>query len=236
MSRRRGNDGYAMAALLVAMSIMAMLLTMAMPAWKTLVQREKEAELFFRGQQYARAIAKYQAARGAFPPSLDVLVTEKFLRKKYKDPITNDEFDIVRVGQAPPGQAQARGGQAGQQTGQPSIGFRPIVTAGLGGTGGGPILGVVSKSTATTLRLVNGKNKYNEITFVPTEATTQAGGGGAGGGGAGAQRGRGAGNTNQPNRGGGAGASSGTPMPSGSGRGLQLPSIGGFGRGTPQGR
>jgi type II secretory pathway pseudopilin PulG len=226
-----GERGYAMAALLVGISIMALIMSMAMPAWKTMAQREKEAELFFRGQQYARAVAKYQAARGAFPPSIDVLVNEKFLRKKYKDPITNDDFDIVRVGQAPPGQAgrQGQAGQAGRQgqAGQPSIVFQPIVTAGLGTSGGGPILGVVSKSTATTLRLINGKNKYNEITFVPTEATTQAGGV------AGTLTPGGRNGTPRPTGGTdiGRGGRGGTPTPSG-GRGLQLPSMGVGGRTT----
>src|ERR671912_605830 len=91
--RRRSTSsvcerGYAMAALLVMMSIMAIGLTMLMPAWQTMVRREREAELVFRGEQYAKAVARYQRARGAFPPSVDVLVTEKFLRKKYKDPMT----------------------------------------------------------------------------------------------------------------------------------------------------
>ena len=52
----RGQHGYAMVALLVALSIMADLMTVAMPTWRQAAQREKEAELIFRGQQYARAI------------------------------------------------------------------------------------------------------------------------------------------------------------------------------------
>src|SRR5687767_14744457 len=87
-SRFHSERGYAMAALLVMMSIMAIALTMLMPAWQTMVRREREAELVFRGEQYAKAVARYQRARGAFPPSIDVMVTEKFLRRKYKDPMT----------------------------------------------------------------------------------------------------------------------------------------------------
>ena len=64
-----------------------------MPVWKQSVQREKEAELIFRAGQYARAVALYQRKyANAFPPSVDVLLREKFLRKKYKDPVTNGEF------------------------------------------------------------------------------------------------------------------------------------------------
>ena len=67
-----------------------------MPVWKQSVQREKEAELIFRAGQYARAVALYQRKyANAFPPSVDVLLREKFLRKKYKDPMTNGDFRIL---------------------------------------------------------------------------------------------------------------------------------------------
>ncbi len=86
-----------MAALLVALSVMAVLASAAMPSWKQMTQREKEAELVFRGQQYARAIGLFQrrAGPGVNPPNLDVLVQQKFLRKKYKDPITGGDFDLI---------------------------------------------------------------------------------------------------------------------------------------------
>ena len=52
--------GYAMAALLVAMAVMAIVLSAAMPVWSHMIRREKEEELIFRGTQYARAINQYQ--------------------------------------------------------------------------------------------------------------------------------------------------------------------------------
>ena len=45
-----------MAALLVALSVMGIMLGAALPAWRTMVQREREAELVFRGEQYVQAI------------------------------------------------------------------------------------------------------------------------------------------------------------------------------------
>ena len=54
------HDGYAMAALLIAMSVMAILLTVALPTWRQTIQREREDELIFRGTQYSRAIGAYQ--------------------------------------------------------------------------------------------------------------------------------------------------------------------------------
>src|SRR5687767_12434464 len=115
----RGERGFAMAALLVGMSVMAILMSVALPAWRTAGQREREAELIFRGEQYARAVELYQRKyAGAFPPSVDVLINEKFLRKKYQDPIARGEFQILYVGQVAgaPGQVgQGQGARAGQQ-------------------------------------------------------------------------------------------------------------------------
>ena len=58
-SRVYGERGYAMAALLVALAVMAILMSVAMPVWRQQARREKEAELVWRGEQYARAIALY---------------------------------------------------------------------------------------------------------------------------------------------------------------------------------
>jgi type II secretory pathway pseudopilin PulG len=125
-----------MAALLVAMSVMAVWWSVALPVWSTQARREKEAELIFRGEQYARAIAMFQRRYGnAIPPSIDVLLEQKFLRKKYQDPITGDDFEIIgpaspALAQAGVGQlsaaadtARARGtGRRGADAGQPGLG------------------------------------------------------------------------------------------------------------------
>jgi type II secretory pathway pseudopilin PulG len=95
-----------MAALLVAMSVMAVLMSVALPVWSTAAKRAREDELVFRGEQYARAIALYQRKyANALPPSIDVLVNERFLRRKYLDPVTGGEFQPLTgaVGQAGPG-------------------------------------------------------------------------------------------------------------------------------------
>jgi hypothetical protein len=219
--------GFAMAALLVGMGVMAIAMSMLLPAWRTMAQREKEAELVFRGDQYARAIRLYQERRGAYPPDIDTLVRERFLRKKYKDPITNDDFEVVRLGQALPGQVTLTPQQQQQQRQQQQQQARMIVGGSLGG---GPIIGVVSKSTGTSLKVINGKTKYNEMPFTPTATAQQPGqGNGAltpGGtgtsrpGGAGARRPGGAGST----QGNGSGGLRMQPIgPSGGGSGLQLP-------------
>ena len=157
-----------MAVLLIGMSIMAIMMTVALPTWKQLSRREKEAELVFRGEQYARAIQLFQAKSGpgTLPPSIDLLVDQRFLRKKFKDPITNDDFSpLVQVAAAAPGTAPggARGVQpAGRQGGaaQPAAtgagqrgtpGAQPGTTPGAATAGG--IMGVSSKSKEQSIRL-----------------------------------------------------------------------------------
>ena len=93
----QGNErGYAMAALLVSLAVMMVLMSVAMPVWKTQAQREKEAELIFRGEQIARGINLYMRKMGgaSYPPSLDVLVQNRFIRKKYKDPMTENDTSL----------------------------------------------------------------------------------------------------------------------------------------------
>lgn len=188
----RGQDsqrGYAMAALLVSIGVMMLLMSVAMPVWRHQAQREKEAELIFRGEQYARAVNHYQRKMGPgnFPQSIDVLVQQRFLRKKYKDPMTEDgEFDIIPVGgatqpgQSPqpqpgrgtpgaprPPQTRPSPGQPGAQVGSPFSGGQ----SALG------IMGVRSKSKETAIRIYKGGGThYNEWSFVFANVSNRPGG------------------------------------------------------------
>jgi type II secretory pathway pseudopilin PulG len=208
-----------MAALLVALSVMAVLATAAMPVWHQMTQREKEEELVFRGNQYVRAIRLFtaKAGPGVLPPNLDVLIQQRYLRKKYKDPITSEDFDLlgpVQATAATPGAPTGAGAAApagrGGATQPPlvgstinSTGSGTVATGGRGGAAGG-IMGVASKSKAQSIRLYNGRNHYNEWQFLYVAQVQQAGAGGRG-------------------------------QPPGRGQGPQ-PGIGGPNRGGPPGR
>ena len=188
-----------MAALLVAMSIMAIMFTVVLPVWKQTAQREKEEELVFRGKQYVHAIGLFQRKfANAFPPNVDVLVDQRFLRKKFKDPITNEDFVPIPAGQGAagtaggiqqPGQRGAAGsttpGGRGQtqpasttQPGTTRQGGPPISTGAPGQTQGG-IQGVTSKSKDPSIRLYNGRGHYTEGAFVYIQQTQAPGAGGA---------------------------------------------------------
>lgn len=181
----RSNRGYAMAALLVGLSVMAVLMSALLPVWTTMAKREKEAELVFRGNQYARAIGLFQRKfANAAPPSIDLLVEQRFLRKKYKDPITNDDFQPLYANQA----MNPQGPGSQPQPGQPSQRATPpggqLLQPGFGGSGAaaaGGIIGVTSKSKDTSLRVFNGRTKYNEWAFVHVQTSQRLGGPGQGG-------------------------------------------------------
>ena len=245
----RSARGYAMAVLLVSMSIMAIMMMVAMPVWKQMAQREKEEELIFRGTQYVHAIALFQRkTANAFPPNIDLLVRERYLRKKYKDPITNDDFVPLPVG-APPGGAGVGTGQQGApgsgtasrgQTGSPAPGGGSSTQPGGGRQGSTPtpfgapsagtiggISGVASKSKDKSIRIYNGRTHYNEWAFVYVQPQQAPG---AGGGGAATPGGRG---TN-PGGPGGVGGRGGPPNrggPTGPNRQGGPGERGGLGRG-----
>ena len=165
-----------MAALIVAMGIMALMMTVVMPVWKQAARREKEEELVFRGMQYVHAIGLYQRKfANAYPPNLDLLVDQKFLRKKFKDPMTKDgEFQLIYANQVASAQPSV-GGTVPTQ-GQPQQ--RPPTTiAGSGTTAGaqGGIIGVASKSTETSIRIYSGRSAYNEWVFVAQQASGRIG-------------------------------------------------------------
>jgi len=222
-----GEHGYAMAALLVAMAVMAILMSVALPTWNQTLRREKEEELIFRGNQYARALGAYQRKyANASPQSLDVLIEQHFLRKKYKDPlaVTEDgEFALLHAGGQP-----TRG-----QSGQPNAGAGAGAGIGTLATteGSGPIIGVASKNTGESLRTYNDHNHYNEWQFMALQQSTQAGGTQAGAGRGGTQGGgtTGGGRSNGPgglggDRGGSRGQGpGGQGLPVGPGRGFPQP-------------
>lgn len=176
-----------MVTLLVSLSIASILMTATMPVWSQMAKREREEELVFRLGQYSRAIRLFQSRNGpgVLPPSIDVLVQQKHLRKKFKDPITGEDFEpvtaLTQTTITPPGTGRGGGPPASATRPSPP----PTSTAGrganqAGGVAPGGLRGVVSSSDAESLRTLNGRTHYNEwiSTEVPnsTQRLSAAGG------------------------------------------------------------
>jgi hypothetical protein len=138
-------------------------MSVATPTWQYLVKNMKEEELIFRGGQIADAIQRFQAKNGnAVPPSLDVLVEGRYLRKLYTDPMTQDgEWRLIHLGEAV-GPVQAPG-----RTGPGATPLRPAAPRRRPGRRGvlGGIVGVASTSTEEGLRLFNGRSRYDQWVF-----------------------------------------------------------------------
>ena len=246
-AKARAVKGYAMAALLVAMSVMAIMMSVAMPTWSQMIRRDKEEELIFRGTQYARAINQYQRKfANASPASLDVLIEQRMLRKKFKDPLSpnkDGEFQMLylqnQATMGPQGQGQGQGqqtqgrGQGGAQGSSRGPGVQ--IGAGSGGSigpspsGRGAIVGVASKNTSQAIKTYKGKTHYNEWQFIGMEMSVQAGPGAAAGG-RGPQRGGQGGRDGGSRQ--GSGREGGSTFTSPDGRTFTLPP-GGPSRGVP---
>ena len=170
--------GYAMAGLLVMLGVMGILSSMLLPVWNQAAKREREAELVFRGEQYARAVELYQRRYvGANPPDFATMVEQRFLRKMYADPMTeNGEFQVVYFSQM----ADVLGGPAtadrpGESTSDATGGARVVEPIRFGDGQDGGVVGVVSRSDKESLRLYNDRDKYNEWAFVYATSATGAG-------------------------------------------------------------
>jgi len=99
--------GFTYVWLLVAVAVMAAGLAAIGEVASTAAKREKEAELLFVGDQFARAIAEYSASSpGApqYPQKLEELLADKrypnlrrYLRRVYPDPMTGRaDWGLVR--------------------------------------------------------------------------------------------------------------------------------------------
>jgi len=155
--QRLDDPGYILAVLLIGMAVGAIWMSALLPAWRHQAQRQRETELAFRGEQYARAIVLWNRRFGTLPPSVDALVEQKFLRKKYKDPITGEDFVPIGVGVISPAQIPSGGSFDPARTGGPP-GAQPVV-AGQGGQPG--LSGVRSASTDTSIRIYQNQQQYN---------------------------------------------------------------------------
>ncbi|HPA51975.1 MAG TPA: type II secretion system protein [Thermoanaerobaculia bacterium] len=175
--RRGRGGGYTLVALLVGMTVASILIAAVLPLASAQAQREKEAELIFRGLQYAEGIRIFRRRFGRYPNSLGELleVKPRSVRKLWKDPMTKDgEWGIVSQEGVPVVTTQT--GLKGRPTPTPTptptpSPFKPPPGAG-GGDRTGPVLGVYSKSTERGYRLWEGREAYNEWKFTEASLTS----------------------------------------------------------------
>ena len=103
-SQHDPEAGFVLLAAIFLCVLLLISVAIAAPKMARSIQRDKELETIHRGEQYRRAIQLYYRKFGHYPTSIDQLVETnqmRFLRKKYKDPLTGkDDWKPIYFGQA----------------------------------------------------------------------------------------------------------------------------------------
>jgi len=89
--------GFTLIELMVVLTIVALLLTLAVPRYFGSIDKSKEAVLRENLNQMRDAISRYYADKGKYPESLDALATEKYLRGVPLDPVTESDKTWIIV-------------------------------------------------------------------------------------------------------------------------------------------
>jgi len=135
----RTERGYILITLILFVALLAIAAVVMAPVIAFQVKRDREEELIHRGVQYSRAMKHFVKKFGRYPTRIEELENTnqlRFLRKRYKDPITGKDFKILHMGDV---QMSFGAGLAGAvPAGGLNPGLNPggLVTAGIGGPGG----------------------------------------------------------------------------------------------------
>jgi type II secretory pathway pseudopilin PulG len=164
----------------MVIAIMAIMMAAAVEIVSFQAQREKEAELIFRGQQYVEGIRLYKKKYGRNPMRMKELweADPRVLRRKWADPITgSDEWGVIFQGQEGQSLTNPAGGGP-----RPTPTRTPVFERAREGGGEkvGPIVGVHSLSTETSIKVYEGRTQYDMWKFIFRELGQP--GGVAGGG------------------------------------------------------
>jgi len=111
------QQGLSLLLILIMVAVVSLSAAVAGSTWRTIMQRTKEAELLFRGDQYRRAIESYVtamqggvagksgSAKVQLPTELESLLRDprfpeprKHIRQLFLDPMTGGEFEPIRTG------------------------------------------------------------------------------------------------------------------------------------------
>ncbi len=124
MSRRRQSRGFTLIELMIVMSIILILVSIAAPIYSKSLVRAKEAVLHQDLYAMRSVIDQYTMDKGKAPQSLDDLVSAGYLKEIPVDPFTNardtwqavPEDVLLSVNQDEPGISDVHSGASGVGT------------------------------------------------------------------------------------------------------------------------
>lgn len=100
--RAANRRGYVLLTLMLFMALLAIAAVAIAPSIVFETKRDREEELIHRGVQYSRAVRHYVKKFGRYPTRIEDLENTnnlRFLRKRYKDPITGKDFKLLHLGE-----------------------------------------------------------------------------------------------------------------------------------------
>jgi general secretion pathway protein G len=93
---KMNSKGFSLMELAIAMFILILLISIAVPTYQYTVQRARETVLKENLFQMRKAIDQFVADKGRLPSSIDELVEKKYLRERPIDPMTEkDEWQEI---------------------------------------------------------------------------------------------------------------------------------------------
>jgi type II secretory pathway pseudopilin PulG len=112
----RSQHGYVLLAIILMLALIVVAAAAAAPDIAMSIRREREAELIHRGTQYMRAIQHYYKQFGRYPMRIEDLENSnnmRYLRRRYKDPITGKDFRLLHFGEVNMGAVTGMGAATG---------------------------------------------------------------------------------------------------------------------------
>lgn len=115
----RRTAGFTLLELIVVIAVIGILAAIAMPALKNVPRRATESVLKNNLRTMRDVIDQYMGDKGNYPPSLEALVEEGYLRRVPNDPITKSNDTWLLVFEEP--SDEESGGFSDDETAQPGI-------------------------------------------------------------------------------------------------------------------
>jgi Prokaryotic N-terminal methylation motif len=169
VTRPRAEAGFTLVALLATIAVMMILMTVGSSSWRYVMKNEREEEAIFRGVEVTTAIRRFQKKAGnALPPTLEILVEKKFLRKHaLRDPLAKDgKWKLIHQGDLiAPIKAGSEPAGRGFHLQNPEASPSPSSAFGFHEQKVGPIVGVGTKAKGKSLRVFNGQQDYSAWIF-----------------------------------------------------------------------
>lgn len=136
--KRGSQRGYILITLMLFVALLGIAAIAILPTVAFQARRDREEEMIHRGVQYSRAVKRYYKKFGRYPTRIEDLENTnnmRFLRRRYKDPITGKDFKLLHMGEVQMGISSSIAGATqvsamGTLNQQPGLNTKPQDSSG----------------------------------------------------------------------------------------------------------